>query len=231
MANEKKELIYDEYTVTHHVTLEGIQLDSELACKLYKKLGKTFDDLWNTLTKEIDIKDEFLTEIIELVNNNFKEVWEQVSPLTVQDILKNNNAEQRFYLLSQIDMEEFEEISEVINEQTLVKKQQKTEIAGYVEGQKPKFVYSNSIQLKNIEYSDTYTLLKINKDVLQSREDVYMVKCKDTSTDRIYYLYVNGNEGNTQIRTDAIAAIASTMVNPDGSIFTKEQYLQLMAEA
>lgn len=230
MANEKKDLTYDEYTVTHHVTLDGIQFDSTIAAKLFKKQGKTLTEFWDTLTKQIDIKDDFLNEIIALVKGDIENTWNSVEPLTIKEILQNNNAEQRFYLLSKIDIGELEEISTKIDEQTVTKKQQKTVIGGYKEGQKPKLIDSGNIQLKTVEYEDTYTLLRVDKSALNSREDVYMVKCKDTSTDRVYYLYVNGADGD-EIRKDAIAAIASTMINPDGKAFTKKQYLELVAEA
>jgi hypothetical protein len=226
----EQELTYDEYTVQHHCTLDGIQLDTPTAIKLYKKQGKVFQDLWQVLTKEIDIKDDFLNDIIKLVKDNMMKLWDENAPLTVQEILQNNNAEQRFYLLSQIDLADFEAISEVIDTQTVTKKQNTTVIQGYNGGYRPKFVDMDTVSIVPVTYEDTYTLLKVKKEDINAQNDVYIVKCKDTSTDRIYYLYVNGQESEA-IRKDAITAIASTMVNPDGSIFTKEQYLALMAEA
>jgi len=230
MSNESKELTYDEYTVSHNVTLDGINLSTEIALKLFKKQGKSVQDFWNVLTKDIDIKDDFLKEIINLVKGDIEKMWETLSPITVEEILSNQNAEQRFYLMSQIDQADLEKISEVIDEQTITKKQQKTLINGYVEGHKPKFVDSESVKVVDVTYKDTYTLLKIEKSILNAPEDVYMVKCKDTSTDRVYYLYVDG-ANDAKVRKDAISAIASTMENPDGTVFTKEQYLELHAEA
>ena len=62
--------------------------------------------------------------------------------------------------------------------------------------------------------------------MLLTEEDVFLVKCKDTSTDRIYHIYVDPNISGAT--TDAISAIASTMRTSDGKPLTKEQYIDLM---
>lgn len=178
-----------------------------------------------------------------------KEVFDSVKPLTPKQIFKNyaNNAEKRMVALSVCDPQDIlaNVDAELVDSQTVSKKQWKTVLKNKSLDVHNKKTYENlkpnDIEEVFHEYEDTYELYKIkpetiginvadrinniiNFDEKNQIDDVYFVKCKDTSTDRIYYLYVRPN-------TDAISAIASTMAHPTtGKPLTKEEYLSIQSE-
>ena len=78
------------------------------------------------------------------------------------------------------------------------------------------------------EFEDVYELYKVSSNLLglEKRlwQNVYFVKCKCASSDRMYYIYVHPEAAKNH---DAIEAIAWTM-RWNGIPLTKEQYLHLM---
>ena len=160
-----------------------------------------------------------------------REMYDSVTPYTPLEVFQTiGNQEQKMVLLSIFSPEEISESVnfELIDRQTIKKKQIKTLINGKEQVNKTDLdeLLIDDVMLTEVEFDDTYELYKISKNLILTEEDVFVVKCKDTSTDRIYHIYVDPSvEDATK---DAIAAIASTMRTDDGKPLTKEQYIELI---
>jgi len=144
--------------------------------------------------------------------------WDDIKPLSFKDIAAIENVEGRrvALLCYGIDRLMGEVKPRLVNKETINKNTIWVDSDG---------------NLKNHKFSDTYELFAISSEELgltdRSREfSVYFVKCKDTSTDRIYYIWVdpigvyNANTSGNTIRwwnddnekcINAIQAIAWTI--------------------
>lgn len=183
-----------------------------------------------TKLKQIHNEPEFLP-IYEEFLKQMENLWDVVDPYTPLEVLTDfsDNAEKRYLLLGAFTPEQIALAldSTLIDEQTLTKVQKKTRILGD-KNQHDKVDMKNlkpdDLYIEEIEYSDTYALLKIDGEKFGTEDDVAIVRCQDTSTDKTYYLFVDG------AHTDAIEAIASTMRKDDGSPLSKEEYLSIESE-
>jgi len=128
--------------------------------------------------------------------------------------------------------------SVLIDEETIIKKQKRTylkEGIGSEHNQKPdlkstgnkKFVKS-MFEEKFVEYRDTYKLFKIEKDQLNTQNDIYIIECNCPSTDRKFFLFADSTDPKCQ---KAIDAIAWTMRKPDGTPLTREEYIAIEQES
>jgi hypothetical protein len=115
-----------------------------------------------------------------------QDIWSEVQPLTFKDIAKFENLEQRRVGMVCLGLERMvkEVKPKLISKETL--KKQTT------------WVNENG-ELVTKKFNDTYKLYKVEgkyfseglQNKWQKAEDVYFVKCKDTSTDREYMIWVD----------------------------------------
>lgn len=134
-----------------------------------------------------------------------------IAPFTVKEALDLQNAEQRMMALKAYSPAQVQEEGgfELLGEETLTKTQLRWTIDE--EG--------NMIE-SEVEFKDTYTLYKGEFDTRSGKSVFGVVKCKDTSTDREYWLYVDitteRDRNNASINwiKDPIEAIASTIKMP-----------------
>jgi hypothetical protein len=156
---------------------------------------------------------------------NIEDIWDEVERLTIQDALSLRNIEQRRIAINVLGIEEV--VNQLHGE--LVDRETITKTNMYINPQG---------ELVNTEYNDTYELWKISGDLLwgdtdnnfrRNNNDVYFVKCKCTSTDREYLIWVDergvrsaNNLGwsDRSISINAIQSIAWTIQTriPEGKI-------------
>jgi hypothetical protein len=118
--------------------------------------------------------------------DEISDIWDDIIPLTFKDIAKFENLEQRRVGIVCLGLERL--VSEVnpilVNKKTLKKQTTWIDEKG---------------ELVTKKFNDTYELYKVEgkyfsegvKNSWQRVEDVYFVKCKDTSTDRDYMIWVD----------------------------------------
>lgn len=182
--------------------VSGVRFDElPVVLKIYKR---------QKLTKELVLEYFSAPENQQIV----MELYDTVEPISVSEALRLGNAEQRMVALRSIDLHEIKDEmnAELINTQTIKKKQIRWDA-----------------QLKPREhiFEDTYELYKISPKkigITTSISGIYFVRCKCTTTDRIYFLYVAPEIGE---KGDAVAAIAWTM-RINGTPLSKKQYLTLL---
>lgn len=212
--------------ITISFWVRGIEFETvEDMVRVYKTCpDMNYDTLFNeylSLKTDIEEYNEFKEKAISL--------WDVCTPFTPAEAMEkfNDNTERRLLLLSFFEPEDVLKNMEatLIDKQTISKKQNKTMIDGVDIHDKLGLieVTTNMIECVTHNYDDTYELYRVDSDVMGSDEDVYFVKCKDASHDKFYYLFVQEN-------TDAITAIASTMIKPDGNPISKEEYLAIVSE-
>jgi hypothetical protein len=115
-----------------------------------------------------------------------QDIWSEVQPLTFKDIAKFENLEQRRVGMVCLGLERMvKEVKPKLIHKEILKKQ-------------TTWVTENG-ELVTKKFNDTYKLYKVDgkyfneglKNSWQKAEDVYFVKCKDTSTDREYMIWVD----------------------------------------
>lgn len=110
------------------------------------------------------------------------EVWDDIQPITFAEIAKNiPNLENRRVAIKYLGIEKFYQETNpiLVDESTL----EKTST----------WINKDGV-LETVSFKDTYRLYKVSGSVWAGdvmTEDVYMVKCKDTSTDREYFIWVD----------------------------------------
>jgi len=207
---------------------EEIKLDSLVDLIRILKINK--DNTWDHIkNRYLHIENSEYDEIIKKA----KEIWDdnRVRPWNAVDAFKLTNQELKYKILSLIGPEEIQKVIEpkLIDRKVIIKKQPRYKISGK-KSHKVTEVFKKEELIEEIhEFEDIYELYLIDKNKLNTPEDICYVKCKDTSTDRIYYLYVDSSD--SRCNSDAISAIAWTMRFPNGEPFTKEDYLNLYSEA
>jgi len=154
-----------------------------------------------------------------------EDIWEDIIPLTFKDIAQLENLEQRRVAMLNYGLDKLvKEIKpELVDKKTL---------------KKTTTWVSQDGQLVTKNFNDTYELYKVSGKYFsegiksnwnRTAEDCYYVKCKDTSTDREYFIWVdmrdvartNGQGWNWDIKkVNAIQAIAWTIQTdiPEGCI-------------
>jgi hypothetical protein len=220
----------EEYTLEANFYWDGIRF--ETLEEMIKTIKINTDFTWEY------VRDYYLDlqtnepEYLALVEE-CRELWydENVRPWTAKEIFSLQNQEQKYLLLSLIGADEIEKEMEptLVDRKVLSKSQPRFDIKSKGSHKLTKRFKKDELIEDNITYEDIYELYKFDKSKLNTNNDVYFVKCKDTSTDRVYYIYVDGRDN--RCNSDAISAIAWTMRDPDGEPFTPEMYLQLKAEA
>lgn len=218
----------EDYTMEASFYWDGIQFETLDQLVKTMKLNKDFT--WEY------VKDYYLDlqtdepEYLELLKET-EELWNTTQPWTAKEVFSLTNQEQKYLLLSMIAPEQIEEeMSPVlVDRQTLTKTQPRYNVDGKTGHKVTKRFKPDQVNENLIQFEDTYELYYFDKSKLGTENDVYYVKCKDTSTDRVYYIYVDGTD--PRCKTDAISAIAWTMRDPEGKPFSKEDYLNIFTEA
>jgi hypothetical protein len=113
-----------------------------------------------------------------------EDIWDDIQPITFPEIAKDIvNIESRRVAIQHLGIENFYKQTQptLINSSTLEKTTTWVNREGVME---------------TISYKDTYYLYKVDgrqfsKGTTRSADDVYLVKCKDTSTDREYFIWVD----------------------------------------
>lgn len=133
------------------------------------------------------------------------------------------NAEMRMIALRHMKPEKFLNFDklELLDSQTITKTQNRVVFEDHDD------VYDdvklNTFQIKEVTFDDTYDLFKIKKeyffvgDNFSFAQDVYFVRCKDTSTDRYYCLFTSPENGETH---DVIYCMAEMLH------MSKEEYIE-----
>lgn len=209
---------------------EGIRLDSaEDLIKTYK-LNKdiTWDYIYDNYLK-INVHDHEYNNLLFKLKNMWYDDY--INPWNCKEVFSLNNQELKYMLLSMIGADAIEkEINPIlVDRQSIRKKQPRYKVLGKNGHKVNKRFKNGDLKEDFVEYDDIYELYYFDKNVLNTDSNVYYVKCKDTSTNKIYYIYVNGDDD--RCKYDAISAIAWTMRDYEGNPFTKEEYLSIFAEA
>ena len=116
-----------------------------------------------------------------------EDIWEDIVPITFKEITKElENIEQRRIAIGCLGLENiYKEVNpKLVSSKTISKE--------------TFWVGENGELIKN-NFEDTYELYEVKGDVWgegsdlgwSKPEDVYFVKCKDTSTDREYFIWVD----------------------------------------
>jgi len=112
--------------------------------------------------------------------------WDEIVPLTFKDIAQFNNLEKRRIGINHLGLERLiESVNPTLVESKTIKKF-------------TTWIDANG-ELVEHSYDDTYELYSVSNDYFNEglsgwskmREDVYYVKCKDTSTDREYLIWID----------------------------------------
>lgn len=119
-----------------------------------------------------------------------EDVWEKYPPLTFKEIAELTNQEDRRVAFLYFGLERLmkEANPTLVNKATITKNRRWMD--------QPETLYA-----------DTYELYKVDKETLDTWQDCYFVRCKDTSTDREYLIWTKATE-------DPIEAIAWTIQIP-----------------
>jgi len=145
------------------IILENLQFPYDLGCRLLK-----------------------LKHNEECPFEELQDIWADIQPLTFKDIAKFENLEQRRVGMVCLGLERMvSEVKPKMISKEILKKE-------------TTWVNENG-ELVTKKFNDTYKLYKVDgkyfseglKNSWQKAEDVYFVKCKDTSTDREYMIWVD----------------------------------------
>lgn len=159
--------MHNKKTHKMKIIVENIPFDYDFGCRLLK----------------LKYNDDCPFEELE-------DIWNDIKPLTFKEIAKLENLEQRRIGIVCLGLERLvKEVKPIlINKKTLNKETTWVTESG---------------ELVTKKFKDTYELYKVegkyfNENLTrnlswQRTEDVYFVKCKDTSTDREYMIWVDVN--------------------------------------
>jgi len=107
-----------------------------------------------------------------------KEFWNEIKPSTFAEISALPNLEQRRVGILCLGIERLVETikPKLVDKKTINKK--------------TTWINENGV-LENINFKDTYSLYVVKGEMLKLSFDAHFVKCKDTSTNREYLIWVN----------------------------------------
>lgn len=146
------------------IVLDNVAFDYDLGCKIAKL---KYSECPETLSPLLDF-------------------WNDIVPASFSDIAKLPNLEQRRIGINALGLDRLvKEVNPTLINSTTLKKS-------------TTWVNENGTLVTN-EYNDTYELFEVNGDVFsqdlennfQKMANSYYVKCKDTSTDREYLIWVD----------------------------------------
>jgi hypothetical protein len=226
-------------TVIRSFFIKGVKFEIDI--KEYVSIRKHQRDfsleehLFQTRALEMP---EYTTPEPEIIN-----AWETVKPISAIQALKkfNSNAQQLMTVLSIMGPEAtFKALnSKIKDQQTITKTQKRTFLKDdssinfeTTKKQNSPSVASELFETKEVTYNDTYTLHIVDQKQFGQNsgleKPIYVLQVECPSTHNHYFIFVDSEEPQCQ---DAIGAVAWTMVKDNGSCLTKEEYLELQAEA
>jgi len=212
-----------------------IDLDQYVSIRKHQRDFSLEEHLFQTRALEMP---EYTTPEFKIIK-----AWETVKPITAVQALKSfhSNAQQLMTVLSIMGPEAtFKALkSKVKDEQTVTKTQKRTFLKsdsqidfGATKRENSPSVASDIFETKEVTYNDTYTLHEIDNEQFGKdsglEKPIYVLQVECPSTHNHYFIFVDSDEPQCQ---DAIGAVAWTMVKDDGSCLTKEEYMELQAEA
>jgi hypothetical protein len=113
------------------------------------------------------------------------DIWDDIVPMTFKEIAKLPNLEQRRVGVLCLGLEKlYKEVQpKLVDKQTLKKSTMWVDEKG---------------ELKEVKFDDTYELYEVNgkyfneglENNWQKMANAYFIKCKDTSTDRFYFIWI-----------------------------------------
>jgi len=115
-----------------------------------------------------------------------EDFWDDIEPLTFKEIARFENLEMRRIGINHLGLERLiESVKPTLVDTKTIKK-----ITSWV---------NEKGEFETFDFDDTYELYKVSKDYFNEglddwsgmRNDVYYVRCKDTSTDREYLIWVD----------------------------------------
>ena len=115
-----------------------------------------------------------------------EDFWNDIEPLTFKEIAQFENLEQRRIGINHLGLERLiESVKPTLVDTKTIKK-----TTSWV---------NEKGEFETFDFDDTYELYKVSKDYFNEgldgwngmRNDVYYVRCKDTSTDREYLIWVD----------------------------------------
>jgi len=162
-----------------------------------------------------------------------KYLWDTLQPMTALDALSlfRDNAEKRMCALKYVGAKNLVESlqAQVVDTQTITKTQWKTTLIGDYDRHEGSIPPEN-IKRDQVSYDDTYTLYKIDGKQFNIDNEIFIIHCKCTTTNKDYYLFVDGED--ERCNSNALSAIAYTMINPEtDEPCSVEEYLALKSEA
>lgn len=158
--------------------------------------------------------------------NGLENIWDTIEPITFKEIAEIENTELRRIAFKRFGLDRLvNEVNPVLVDKQTINKT-------------TTWTNENGIE-ETITFADTYELYKVEGSILFPNqrwgvEDVYYIKCKDTSTDREYLIWINVNGvfranntdrswfSSSDIDLNVISAIAWTIQTnvPMGNIET-----------
>lgn len=212
-----------------------ISLDEYVSIRKHQRDFSMEEHLFQTRALEMP---EFTTPEPDIIK-----AWETVKPISAIQALKkfSSNAQQLMTVLSIMGPEAtFKALkSKVKDQQTITKTQKRTFLKSdssidftTTKKQSSPSVASDLFETKEVTYNDTYTLHEVDKEQFGKdsglENPIYVLQVECPSTHNHYFIFVDSEEPQCQ---DAIGAVAWTMVKDDGSCLSKEEYMELQAEA
>lgn len=172
-----------------------------------------------------------------------RKLWETVPAIEPKEAFRKyaSNAQQLMQVMSIMGPEKTLKglKSKVFDEQTIKKVQKRTFIKDpnainfeTKKTEKSPSLSSDLFDIQEVTYNDKYILHKIEKQIFGDgsglENDIFVLEVECPSTHQHYFIFVDGTVEQCQ---DAIGAVAWTMVKDDGTCLTKEEYMELQAEA
>lgn len=173
--------------------------------------------------------------------DEYEDFYNSIEPMSAKEAMNRykDNAEQRMVVFT--IMSPAKVIQELggtlIDSQTITKKREYTRLKSGETVDHKKHRSMELYDIEEVEFPDTYELYQVDSSVMGldpnngDDEHVYILTMKDTSTERMYGLFIDSDSEAVRNR-DAIEAIASTFEVPStgGEVrpMTKEEYLNNM---
>lgn len=187
-----------------------------IALSIWKTQYQTFDNFERTMRGNYEGAE--FNDYFDVV----RAAWDDASDLTVEQAFTTQNIEHRRVIFNVMGVDKLmsQLQPELVDSQTITRKN---------------MVFDHEGRMTFQDLIDTYELYKIERSKLfkdaasenswrfrGDNDDVYVVKCKDASTDREYWIYVIDEIGK---KGNALEAIAWTYQMRSG-VYTESVYRQ-----
>lgn len=188
---------------TAKFNIQNVAFTIEDACKIFKRKKEYSLDY---------ILENFFPPVYITEMEVFKKTWDSVEPITHEEALKFENAEQRRVAIAAFDFSEF--LShfnhQILDTQTITKKNRRWRVSTSGELEEYEHVFEDTYTLVEIDLKNLYELTRSANANLKFQG----VKCSCTTTGRSYFLWRIPNTSWSSKRydnNDAISAICSTL--------------------